>query len=77
VLLLRGLGLPDTTGWDVARQLRAEAGSRNIRVVAITGRSAEEDRTRSLQAGCDAHLLKPVDSSVLAALVDADTVAVR
>jgi two-component system CheB/CheR fusion protein len=60
-VVLVDIRLPDTDGWEVTRRLKGEAGARPVRVIAITGRTLEGDRLRSLQAGCEEHLLKPLD----------------
>src|SRR4051794_18788157 len=52
-VVLVDIRLPDTDGWEVTRRLKGEAGSRPVRVIAITGRTREGDRLRSLQAGCE------------------------
>jgi DNA-binding response OmpR family regulator len=53
------IGLPDVTGYGVARQLRAKFGA-DILLVAVTGYDSPEDRTVSAEAGFDMHLAKPV-----------------
>lgn len=63
------LRLPDLDGWELARRLRAEAGARPLRIVTITGRSGDDDRRRSEEAGIEAHLLKPVDPAYIEKLV--------
>ena len=57
-LLLSDIGLPDGTGWDLLRELRA--GARPIRAIAISGLGAPEDLERSESAGFSEHLVKPV-----------------
>jgi signal transduction histidine kinase len=65
------IGLPGMNGYEVAAALRqAEGGSRAV-LVALTGWGAEEDRRRSREAGFDFHLVKPVDSSQLGAVLAA------
>jgi DNA-binding response OmpR family regulator len=60
------LGLPDIDGWQVARELRALPGqSARTRILAVSGKYSEEYRQRSLDAGCDEHLLKPLDPKLL------------
>jgi CheY-like chemotaxis protein len=59
-LILCDLGLPDITGYEVARRLRAESSARPVRLVAHSGYSQNADRQQSLQAGFDAHLAKPL-----------------
>jgi CheY-like chemotaxis protein len=59
-LILCDLGLPDITGYEVARRLRAAPGSQPGWLVAHSGYSRNADRQQSLQAGFDAHLTKPM-----------------
>jgi len=66
-IVLLDVGLPDSLGWDVARQLKAEHP--HVRVVAISGRSAQADRQRSLEAGCEDHFVKPVAPQVYERIV--------
>lgn len=63
------LVLPDMDGCELARQLKREPGLEALRIFAVTGHGRDEDRQRSLDAGCDAHLLKPVDPAFLASLL--------
>lgn len=53
------IGLPDMTGYGIARQLRAALGA-DVMLVAVTGYDSVEDRTVSAEAGFDMHLAKPV-----------------
>jgi DNA-binding response OmpR family regulator len=53
------IGLPGHDGHYVARELRKSG--RNMLMIAVTGRSSHEDVERSRHAGCDHHLVKPVD----------------
>jgi signal transduction histidine kinase len=51
------LGLPDTDGYALARELRARRPA--LKLVALTGYGQPEDHRRSAAAGFDAHLVKP------------------
>jgi CheY-like chemotaxis protein len=53
------IGLPRADGYEVARQIRAALGA-TVSLVAVTGYGQPDDRARSLAAGFDAHLTKPV-----------------
>jgi signal transduction histidine kinase/ActR/RegA family two-component response regulator len=53
------VGLPDMSGYDVARRIRAELDGA-ITLVALTGYGQPEDRQRALAAGFDVHLVKPI-----------------
>ncbi len=54
------IGLPVMDGYELARQVRAR-GLDGCFLIALTGYGQDEDRARSLTAGFDAHMVKPVD----------------
>ena len=58
---LLDIGLPGFDGYEVARQMREQGGFEHGVLVAMTGYGQEKDRQRSLAAGFDHHLVKPVD----------------
>jgi signal transduction histidine kinase/CheY-like chemotaxis protein len=60
-IALVDIGLPGIDGYEVARRLRADPATSGLRLVALTGYGLESDRRRALEAGFDAHLVKPVD----------------
>jgi len=64
------LGLPGMSGYDVARELRLLPFGRDIVLAALTGYGQPGDREKSVQAGFDAHLVKPVDPSVIESFLD-------
>jgi DNA-binding response OmpR family regulator len=59
------LRLPDMSGWDLARRLRAEPSLTGVKLIAVTGCDRDADRRRSEAAGIDWHLIKPVDPELL------------
>jgi signal transduction histidine kinase/CheY-like chemotaxis protein len=68
-IVLLDIGLPGMDGYEVARRLRTQPGSRDARIVAVSGYGQAEDRERSRAAGFDDHLLKPVPPARLLDLV--------
>ncbi|QJW83402.1 response regulator [Ramlibacter terrae] len=64
-MVLLDIGLPGMNGYEVARALRAHPELGGVRLIALTGWGAEQDRRRAMAAGFDHHLTKPVDLSVL------------
>jgi CheY-like chemotaxis protein len=64
-LVLLDMGLPDMTGLDVVRTLKAAPQTAAIAVVALTGRDEEADRRACLAAGCAAYIVKPVNTQKL------------
>lgn len=63
------IGLPVMDGYELARGLREEHGSRSLLLIALTGYAQEADKRRTEQAGFDAHLVKPVSVEQLEALL--------
>ncbi len=57
--VLLDIGLPDMSGYDVAAAIR-KMGAGPIRLIALTGYGQDEDKSKSAEAGFDAHLTKPV-----------------
>ncbi len=53
------IGLPRMDGYEVAKQIRKEAGGQDVTLIALTGYGFPEDRERSRAAGFDQHLVKP------------------
>jgi CheY-like chemotaxis protein len=64
-LVLLDMGLPDMTGLDVVRRIKASEDTAGIVVVAVTGRDEDSDRKACLAAGCAAYLVKPVNTKTL------------
>jgi CheY-like chemotaxis protein len=64
-LVLLDMGLPDMSGLDVVRRLKAAPQTASIAVVALTGRDEEADRRACLAAGCAAYIVKPVNTQKL------------
>jgi PAS domain S-box-containing protein len=61
-VVLLDIGMPGMNGYEIASKLRALRGwQHRTLLVALTGWGSEEDRARSLAAGFDVHLTKPVD----------------
>jgi two-component system CheB/CheR fusion protein len=64
------IGLPKgMDGYEVAQRLRGDLGLTVVLMAALTGYGQEEDRQRSLAAGFDHHLVKPVDPNILIDMV--------
>ena len=70
-VLVSDLGLPDEDGFGLIRHIRQREAERGgfLPAVALTGFARAEDRARSLAAGFQAHVPKPVDPAVLTATI--------
>lgn len=70
-LVFLDLGLPDLSGHEVAQRLRVRFGPGQMRLVAMTGYGQAKDRLRSIAAGFDQHLVKPVEWPAIEATLEA------
>jgi CheY-like chemotaxis protein len=68
-LILLDIQLPGMDGYEVLRRLRADEGTRDIPVIAVSANAMPADIERGLAAGFDAYLTKPIDQCVLVAAV--------
>jgi signal transduction histidine kinase len=67
---LLDIGLPDMDGNELARRLRAQPETAAALLVAVTGYGQSSDRDRARAVGFDHHLLKPVNTEALYAILD-------
>jgi CheY-like chemotaxis protein len=61
-LVLMDIQLPDVDGLQLTREFKADPELRHIPVVAVTSYAMKGDRERSLDAGCDGYITKPIDT---------------
>ena len=69
-ITLVDIGLPEFDGYEVARKARAVVGDA-LFFVALTGYGQPEDQRQAIEAGFDAHLVKPVAPEALLAVIQA------
>ena len=62
---LLDIGLPEMSGYELAKRLRTLPALTSVRLVALTGYGQLEDRQKARAAGFDDHLVKPVDMAAL------------
>jgi len=68
-VILLDIGLPEMSGYEVARRPRCEAALDQVKMIALTGYGQDEARQRSQECGFDGHLVKPVNMTELQALL--------
>jgi CheY-like chemotaxis protein len=68
-VVLLDIGLPGMNGYAVARQLREARNKRPQCLIAMTGYGTDEDRQRTVEAGFDHHIVKPIEPAELNALL--------
>jgi CheY-like chemotaxis protein len=61
-LVLMDIQLPDVDGLQLTREFKADPDLRHIPVVAVTSYAMKGDREKSLEAGCDGYITKPIDT---------------
>lgn len=66
-VILCDIGLPDTTGWELMKKIRA--ANKTICGIALTAYSSDLDRELSRAAGFNFHLAKPPDTDRLQAVI--------
>jgi CheY-like chemotaxis protein len=64
-VVILDIGLPGMDGYQVAEALRQEECCKDAMIVAVSGYGEEQARQRSIEAGFDDHLVKPVDFDTL------------
>jgi CheY-like chemotaxis protein len=68
-LILLDIGMPKLDGYDTARQIRKQPWGKHVALVALTGWGQDDDRRKSLDAGFDYHIVKPVELAALKKLL--------
>ncbi|HWH49096.1 MAG TPA: response regulator [Burkholderiales bacterium] len=68
-LVLLDVVMPDMSGYEVCRQIRANAGTSILPVVMVTALDPTEERIKGLDAGADDFLTKPINQAELLARV--------
>ena len=67
--ILIDIGLPVIDGYELARRIQALEDFKHVRLIAIAGDGQASDYKRSLDAGFSEHLVKPVDTKRLEAVL--------
>jgi len=65
-LILMDLSLPVMDGWTATRHIKANPELSHIKIIALTAHAMVGDREKSLAAGCDDYISKPIDLRELA-----------
>ena len=60
-VVLMDIGMPKLNGYEATQRIRQRPWGRDLTVIALTGWGQEVDRAKSKEAGCDGHLVKPVN----------------
>lgn len=69
-LILMDINMPDIDGYTLTAQIKETPGLEFIPIIALTANVMRGDRERSLEAGCDGYIQKPIDIDALAEQVE-------
>ncbi len=70
-IIFMDIGLPGLSGHEVAVRVRKDLGMSSTYLIALSGYGTDEDRRKSMHAGFDLHLVKPLDPAALPGLLAA------
>jgi CheY-like chemotaxis protein len=64
-VILMDIQLPGIDGLELTRRLKADPGTRDIVIIAVTAYAMKGDQDKALAAGCDDYITKPIDTRAL------------
>lgn len=69
-LILMDINMPDMDGYTLTSKIKRTEKYKNIPIVAVTANVMRGDREKSLEAGCDGYIQKPIDIDTLAQQIE-------
>jgi two-component system cell cycle response regulator DivK len=64
-LILMDINMPDMDGYALTARIRALPSHTRVPIIAVTANVMRGDREKSLEAGCDGYIQKPIDIDIL------------
>lgn len=68
-LIIQDIGMPQMSGYEIARRLRGDAAAKHVLLVAVTGFPKADTAALTREAGFDSYLLKPLGLPALEQLL--------
>ena len=69
-LILMDINMPDMDGYTLTAKIKGMAGFESVPIIALTANVTRGDRERSLEAGCDGYIQKPIDIDTLSEQIE-------
>ncbi len=69
-VIISDIGMPEMNGYELAKALRSLPDYETVPMIAVTGYSMFDDRNRSLTAGFNEHVTKPIDPRAFLELIE-------
>jgi CheY-like chemotaxis protein len=69
-MVISDIGMPGMNGYELAEALRSLPEYESVPLVAVTGYSMFDDRSRSMSAGFNEHITKPIDPRAFLDLIE-------
>jgi two-component system cell cycle response regulator DivK len=69
-LILMDINMPDMDGYSLTAKIKDTPGLESIPIIALTANVMRGDRERSLEAGCDGYIQKPIDIDLLSEQIE-------
>ena len=69
-LILMDINMPDMDGYTLTAKIKGIQEFKKIPIVAVTANVLRGDREKSLEAGCDGYIQKPIDIDILAQQIE-------
>ena len=69
-LILMDINMPDIDGYSLTAKIKKLPGFESVPIIALTANVMRGDREKSLEAGCDGYIQKPIDIDLLAEQIE-------
>jgi two-component system cell cycle response regulator DivK len=69
-LILMDINMPDMDGYSLTAKIKSTPGFESVPIIALTANVMRGDRERSLEAGCDGYIQKPLDIDLLSEQIE-------
>jgi two-component system cell cycle response regulator DivK len=69
-LILMDINMPDMDGYTLTTKIKSMPNYKDVPIIAVTANVMRGDRERSLEAGCDGYIQKPIDIDTLSQQIE-------